>query len=62
MIDNLTYTNFWEHPKGLVGEYFQIYAEQGSTKVNWNTDWIKSINKPITWFQTTFDLNTGCRI
>ena len=27
--------NPWEHQKGLVGEYFQIYTEQGSSKVEW---------------------------
>ncbi len=39
--------------KGLVGEDFQIYTEQGSSKVDWN----KGINKPITWFQARFDLD-----
>ena len=50
-------TNPWEHQIGLVGEYFQIYTEQGSTKVNWNNDWTKGINTTITWFQTHFDLD-----
>ncbi len=50
-------TNPWEHQKGLVGEYFQIYTEQGSSKVDWNTQWTKGINKPITWFQARFDLD-----
>jgi beta-galactosidase len=50
-------TNLWEHQKGLVGEYFQIYTEQGSSKVDWNTQWTKGINKPITWFQARFDLD-----
>jgi hypothetical protein len=49
--------NLWEHQKGLVGEYFQIYTEEGSSKVSWNTQWTKAINQPITWFQTQFDLN-----
>jgi hypothetical protein len=49
--------NLWEHQKGLVGEYFQIYTEEGSSKVSWDTQWTKGINKPITWFQTRFDLN-----
>ncbi len=26
-------TYFWEHQKGLIGEYLQIYTEQGSSKV-----------------------------
>ncbi len=50
-------TNLWEHQTGLVGEYFQIYTEQGSSKVDWNTQWTKGINKPITWFQARFDLD-----
>ena len=57
LIDNLTNVNLWEHQKGLAGEYFQIYTEQGSSKVSWNTNWTTSINKPVTWFQTTFDLD-----
>jgi hypothetical protein len=50
-------TNPWDHQKGLVGEYFQIYTEQGSPQVDWNTEWTKGINKPITWFQARFDLD-----
>ena len=50
-------TNLWEHQKGLIGEYLQIYTEQGSSKVNWDTQWTKGINKPITWFQARFDLD-----
>ena len=57
LVDNETDTNFWEHQKGLVGEYLQIYTEQGSSKVDWNTQWTKGINKPITWFQARFDLD-----
>jgi hypothetical protein len=49
--------NLWQHQKGLVGEFYQIYTEQGSSKVNWDPTWTKSINKPVTWFQTTFDLD-----
>ena len=49
--------NPWEHQIGLVGEYFQIYTEQGSTKVDWDSDWTKGINKSITWFQTRFNLD-----
>ena len=50
-------TNLWEQQKGLVGEYFQIFTEQGSLKVNWTSQWTKGINKPITWFQARFDLD-----
>jgi hypothetical protein len=57
LIDNATKTNFWEHQKGLIGEYLQIYTEQGSSKVNWDPQWTKGINQPITWFQATFDLD-----
>jgi hypothetical protein len=46
-----THTHFLEHQKGLIGKYLQIYTEEGSSKVSWDTIWTKSINKPITWFQ-----------
>jgi hypothetical protein len=49
--------NSWEHQKGLLGEYLQIYTEEGSSKVDWDTQWMKSINKPVTWFQARFDLD-----
>jgi hypothetical protein len=49
--------NPWEHQKGLVGEYFQIYTEEGSSKVDWNSQWTKGIDKPVTWFQARFDLD-----
>jgi hypothetical protein len=57
LLDNITNTTLWEHQKGLVGEDFQICTEQGSSKVNWDIQWTKGINKPITWFQVRFDLN-----
>jgi beta-galactosidase len=50
-------TNPWKHQKGLVGEYLQIYTEDGSSKVNWNTQWTKGIDKAVTWFQAKFDLD-----
>jgi hypothetical protein len=50
-------TNPWEHQKGLVGEYFQIYTEEGSSKVDWDSQWTKGIDKSITWFQARFDLD-----
>jgi beta-galactosidase len=50
-------THLWEHQKGLVGEYYEIYTEQGSSKVKWNPVWTTGINKPTTWFQTRFDLD-----
>ena len=50
-------SNPWEHQKGLVGEYFQIYTEDGSSKVVWNNQWTRGVNKPITWFQARFDLD-----
>jgi hypothetical protein len=49
--------NPWQHQKGLIGEYFQIYTEQGSPKVDWNSQWTQGIDKPITWFQARFDLD-----
>ncbi len=50
-------TNPWEHQKCLVGEYFQIYTQEGSSKVNWDNQWTKGIDKPITQIQATFDLD-----
>jgi hypothetical protein len=50
-------TILWEHQKGLVGEAGQIYTEQGSKTVEWNPQWMMAINKPVTWFQTRFDLD-----
>jgi hypothetical protein len=57
LVDNQTNINFWEHQKGLLGEYLQIYTEEGSTKVDWNPEWTKGINKVVTWFQARFDLD-----
>jgi hypothetical protein len=57
LFDNQTETNFWKHQKGLIGESLQIYTEQGSSKVNWDKQWTKGINQPITWFQARFDLD-----
>ncbi len=42
---------------GLIGECLQIYTEQGSSKVQWDSQWTKGINQPITWFQARFDLD-----
>lgn len=49
--------NLWEHQKGLTGEYDQIYTQQGSSKVSWDPSWTKNINRAVTWFQTTSDLD-----
>ena len=49
--------NPWRHQKGLVGEEKQIYTEQGSTTVFWNSNSSQGFNKTITWFQSTFDLD-----
>ena len=57
LFDNVTETNFWQHQKGLIGEYLEIYTEQGSSKVTWDPQWTKGINQSITWFQATFDLD-----
>ena len=57
LIDNQTNPNLWEHQKGLIGEYLQIYTAEGSSKVDWNSDWTKGIGQAITWFQTRFDLD-----
>jgi hypothetical protein len=29
-------SNSWEHQKGLLGEYLEIYTEEGSSKVDWD--------------------------
>ena len=50
-------TNRWEHQKGLVGEVYQVYTEQGSKAVEWSSNWTMAINKSVTWFQTHFDLD-----
>ena len=57
LFDNETETNFWSHQKGLTGEYLQIYTEEGASKVDWNPQWEKGIDQPITWFQARFDLD-----
>jgi hypothetical protein len=57
LFDNQTESKFWQHQKGLIGEYLQIYTEQGSSKVQWDSQWTKGINQPITWFQARFDLD-----
>ena len=57
LVNNQTNIHLWKHQKGLVGEYLQIYTEEGSSKVDWNPEWTESINKPITWFQARFDLD-----
>ena len=50
-------SNLWEHQKGLIGEYYQIYTEQGSANVHWDKQWTKGVNQPVTWFQAKFDLD-----
>jgi hypothetical protein len=40
--------NLWAHQKDLVGEYFQIYTEQGSSQVDCDSQWSKGFDKPIT--------------
>ncbi len=32
LLDNQTDKNFWEHQKGLIGEYLEIYTEEGTSK------------------------------
>ena len=50
-------SNVWEHQKGLVGEFYQIYTQTGASKFHWNSNWTNAINQPITWFQVKFDLD-----
>jgi hypothetical protein len=35
----------------------KIYTEQDSSKVDWNKQWTKGIDKAITWFQARFHLD-----
>ena len=62
LFDNETEANFWSHQKGLIGEYLQIYTEQGSSKVDWDTQWTKGINQPVTWFQAHFEMDHLIRV
>ena len=44
----------WLHRPKLTGEILQVYTDDGSKQVNWDSDYIKYINTSLTWFKTTF--------
>jgi len=48
----------WVHQVGVLGEYLQLYTSEGASKVSWNNN-NSGINKPITWYKTSFDLPTN---
>ncbi|MED6118657.1 Beta-galactosidase 16 [Stylosanthes scabra] len=47
----------WGYQVGLQGEKLQIYTDIGSSKVQWGS--FQSSEKPLTWYQTTFDAPAG---
>ena len=53
--------SIWEHQKGLVGEYLQVYTEQGSKQVKWDSQWQPVENRSLVWFQTRFNLDNLAR-
>ena len=44
----------WLHRPKLTGEMLQVYTDDGSKQVNWDADYTKYANVPLTWFKTTF--------
>ena len=44
----------WLHRPKLTGEILQVYTDDGSKQVNWDSDYTKYINASLTWFKTTF--------
>ena len=44
----------WLHRPKLTGEMLQVYTDDGSKQVNWDSDYTKYINTSLTWFKTTF--------
>jgi len=46
----------WTVQPGLQGESLQVYTEDGSKKVEWNSQVSSAINKPLTWFTGSFDM------
>ncbi|XP_073103515.1 beta-galactosidase 7-like isoform X1 [Elaeis guineensis] len=50
----------WGYQIGLLGEKLEIYTQQGLQKVVWRTDG-SSIDRPLTWYETTFDAPFGTK-
>ena len=46
--------NMWFHRPKLTGEIQQVYTNEGSLKVTWDSDISRYIQIPLTWFKTTF--------
>ena len=44
----------WVHRPKLTGEMLQVYTDDGSKQVNWDSDYTKYTNTSLTWFKTTF--------
>jgi beta-galactosidase len=62
LLDNMNITGGkWAHQNGSVGEYIQVWSEQGSSIVEWTDNWKSALKKPLVWFQAKFDLNTVFR-
>ena len=50
----ITDNNIWLHRPKLTGEIQQVYTNEGSLKVTWDSDISRYIQIPLTWFKTTF--------
>ena len=44
----------WLHRPKLTGEIVQVYTDDVSKQVNWDSDYTKYANTTLTWFKTTF--------
>ena len=44
----------WLHRPKLTGEILQVFTDDGSKQVKWDSDYIKYANTTLTWFKTTF--------
>ena len=44
----------WLHQPKLTGEILQVFTDDGSKQVKWDSDYIKYANTALTWFKTTF--------
>ena len=44
----------WLHRPKLTGEILQVYTDDGSKQVDWDSEYTKYANTTLTWFKTTF--------
>ena len=44
----------WLHRSKLTGEILQVFTDDGSKQVNWDSDLTKYKDTSLTWFKTTF--------